>query len=236
MKRIYEVSVQTKLPKIAYRETITAAAQGHYKHKKQTGGRGQYAEVYIKIEPANRGDGFIFVDQITQGRIPKQFIPSVEKGIKNAMDMGILAGYNVCDIKVYLYDGTFHEVDSSDISFQIAGGKAFKLAFAEAKPVLLEPIVNIEVIAPLKYVGDITGNLTSRRARIMGVDSYSDMFNVIKAQVPLAEVLGYSSELRSQTGGEGSYSLEFSHYDIVPKHIAEKIIAKARAQMKEEEE
>lgn len=232
MKRRYGVEIVTKQPKIPYKETITTKSEGHYKHKKQTGGRGQYAEVYIKLEPIERGKGFEFVDEIFGGAIPNQFIPAVEKGIREVLDKGILAAYPIVDIRVILYDGTYHVVDSSEAAFKIAASKAFKQAFLEAKPVLLEPIVNIEIVVPAKYLGDITSDLNSRRGRIMGIDSEGKL-NTVKAQIPLAEILNYATDLRSITAGEGSYSIEFSHLDIVPKQIQDKILAQVK---KEEEE
>ncbi len=234
MKRRYGVELITKQPKIPYKETITAKAQGHHKHKKQTGGRGQYAEVYIKLEPLERGKGFEFVDEIFGGAIPNQFIPAVEKGIREVLDKGVLAGYPIVDTRVILYDGTYHVVDSSEAAFKIASSKAFKKAFLEAKPVLLEPIVNIEVAVPPKYLGDITSDLNSRRGRIMGIDSEGKL-NTVKALVPLAEVLSYATDLRSITGGEGSYTIEFSHLDVVPKQIQDKILAQVKKEEEEEE-
>lgn len=234
MKRRYGVEIITKQPKIAYKETITAKSEGHYKHKKQTGGRGQYGEVYIRLEPLERGKGFEFVDEIFGGAIPNQFIPAVEKGIREVLDKGVLAGYPIVDVKVTLYDGTYHVVDSSEAAFKIAASKAFKQAFLEAKPVLLEPIVNIEVVVPPKYLGDITSDLNSRRGRIMGIDSEGKL-NTVKAQVPLAEILTYATDLRSITGGEGTYSIEFSHLDCVPKQIQEKILAQVKKEEEEEE-
>jgi elongation factor G len=233
MKRRYDVELLTKMPKIAYKETVTALSQGHYKHKKQTGGRGQYGEVYIKLEPNQRGAGFTFIDKITQGRIPSQYIPAVEKGVKEQLEKGVIAGYPVVDVQVTLYDGSYHEVDSSEASFKIAASKAFQAAFREARPVLLEPIVNMEVIVPSRFMGDITGDLNSRRGRIMGLDAQGDL-QIIKVQIPFAEIINYSTELRSITAGEGSYSIEFSHYDIVPQRLAEGIIARAKRPKEEE--
>lgn len=232
LKRRFDVEVSTHEPKIPYKETITAKANAQYKHKKQTGGRGQYGEVFINIEPMPRGEGFEFVNKIVGGRIPGQYIPAVEKGIKETMAKGILSGYPIVDVKVTLYDGSFHTVDSSEAAFKIAASKAFRKGFEEARPVLLEPIVNIEVTIPAEFMGEISGNLTSRRGRILGMDSLGQM-QVIKAAIPMAEVTRYETELKSMTGGQGSYTMEFSHYDIVPTHIAQTIIAQAK---KEEEE
>jgi elongation factor G len=231
MKRIYEVDVVTKRPKIPFKESITTSVDGHHKHKKQTGGRGQYGEVYIRVEPLERGKGFEFEDAITQGKIPSQYIPSVEKGIREVLEKGIIAGYPIADVKVTLYDGSYHEVDSSNESFKIAGSKAFKDAFKQAKPVLLEPIVNMQVFVPARFLGDITGQINSKRGRIVAFESQSGM-QVIKAQIPLMEITNYATELSSITAGEGYYTIEFSHYDILPHKLAEGIIAHAK---KEEE-
>ncbi|MDI6760055.1 MAG: elongation factor G, partial [Candidatus Brocadiaceae bacterium] len=194
--------------------------------------RGQYGEVYIKLEPLHRGQGFEFANQIVGGKIPGQYIPAVEKGIRETLARGVLASYPVVDVKVSLYDGSFHTVDSSEAAFKLAASKAFQKAFMEAKPVLLEPIVNIEITFPSEFMGEISGNLTSRRGRIIGMDTIGKM-QVIKASVPMAEVTRYETELKSITGGQGSYSMELSHYDVVPSHIAQNIIAQGK---KEEEE
>ncbi len=233
LKRRFDVEVNTHEPKIPYKETVTAKSSAQYKHKKQTGGRGQYGEVYIRLEPLQRGQGFEFVDDIVGGKIPGQYIPAVEKGIRETLARGVLAGYPVVDIRVSLYDGSFHTVDSSEAAFKLAASKAFQRAFMEAKPVLLEPIVNIEITFPSEFMGEISGNLTSRRGRIIGMDTVGKM-QVIKASVPMAEVTRYETELKSITGGQGSYSMEFSHYDVVPSHIAQNIIAQGKK--KEEEE
>ncbi|MFQ5956517.1 MAG: elongation factor G [Candidatus Brocadiales bacterium] len=232
LKRRFDVEVSTREPKIPYKETITAKADAKYKHKKQTGGRGQYGEVLINIEPLPRGEGFEFVNKIVGGRIPGQYIPAVEKGLKETLVKGILAGYPIVDVRVTLYDGSFHAVDSSEAAFKIAASKAFRNGFDEARPVLLEPVVNIEVTIPSEFMGEISGNLTSRRGRIIGMDTLGQM-QVIKASIPMAEVARYETELKSMTGGQGSYTMEFSHYDAVPTHIAQPIIAQTK---KEEEE
>jgi elongation factor G len=233
LKRRFDVEVNTHEPKIPYKETITARSNAQYKHKKQTGGRGQYGEVYIKLEPLSRGQGFEFDNAVVGGRIPGQYIPAVEKGIRETLVKGVLAGCPVVDVKVILYDGSYHTVDSSEAAFKLAASKAFQRAFMDAKPVLLEPIVNLEITIPSEFMGEISGNLTSRRGRIIGVDTLGKM-QVIKATVPMAEVTRYETELKSMTGGQGSYSMEFSHYDIVPSHIAQNIIAQGKK--KEEEE
>lgn len=235
LKRKFDVQVVTKAPKLALKETVLGAAEGHHKHKKQTGGHGQYGEVYLRLKPTPRGEGFKFTDAVTQGRIPQQYMPAVEKGIRKTIEKGVVAGYPVVDVEVEVYDGSYHEVDSGPGSFELAGSKAFKDAFAKAKPVLLEPIVNIEVIVPSRFMGDITGDLNSRRGRIQGMDSQGNM-QVVRAQIPMMEIMDYETQLRSVTGGEGSYSIDPSHYDVLPAKIAESIIAKAKLAEEKEEE
>ncbi|ODS30617.1 MAG: translation elongation factor [Candidatus Scalindua rubra] len=227
LKSRFDIEVDTSPPKIPYKETITTKANSQYKHKKQTGGRGQYGEVYIRIEPLKRGDGFEFKSEIVGGAIPSQYIPAVEKGLRETIEKGILSGNPIVDLKVALYDGSFHTVDSSEAAFKIAASKAFHLAFNDAKPVLLEPIVDIEATIPSEFMGDITGNLSSRRGRIQGMGSYGDL-QVVKASIPMDEVKNYETELKSMTGGRGSYTMEFSHYDIVPSHLTQTIIAQAK--------
>ncbi|HLI35663.1 MAG TPA: elongation factor G, partial [Terriglobia bacterium] len=228
LKRRFNVEVTLKAPKIPYRETIRAKAEAQGKHKKQTGGHGQYGDCWIRMEPLQRGAGFEFVNDIFGGAIPRNFIPAVEKGIVEAASKGFLAGYPVVDFRVILYDGSYHEVDSSEIAFKLAGSKAFKACMEQAKPCLLEPIMNVEITVPEAYSGDIMGNLNGRRGRIQGMDSKSGS-TIIKAQVPLAEMLTYASDLTSMTQGRGTYSMEYSHYDYVPPQIAEKIVAAAKA-------
>ncbi len=235
MKRRFDVEVTTKPPRIPYLETISAGGDARYRHRKQTGGAGQFAEVALRIEPLERGKGFEFENEIFGGAISGPFVASTEKGIRQVLEKGAIAGYPIVDVKATVYDGKEHPVDSKDIAFQVAGRNAFKEAMQTAKPVLLEPVVVIEISVPSRFMGDITGDLNSRRGRIIGMDSQGDL-QIIKAQVPLAEVSNYSTELRSITGGEGSYSLEFSHYDIVPSRIAEGIITRARAAKTEEKE
>ena len=235
LRRRYQLEVDTKPPKIPYRETISATADGHYRHKKQTGGAGQFGEVYVRVEPKERGAGFEFVDDTFGGSIPKQFLPAVEKGVREACDKGIVAGFPVIDVKVSVYDGKDHPVDSSEAAFKIAGARAFAAAFEKASPVLLEPVVIIEITVPSNFLGDITGDINSRRGRIVGMDSAAGM-QIVRAQVPLSEVLRYATELRSMTGGQGSYTLEFSHYDVVPGSIAQAIIAQHKKSKEEEED
>jgi len=227
LKKQFGVDVTAKPPKIAYRETITKSAKYvEYTHKKQTGGAGQYARVFIDLEPLERGGGYEFEDKIVGGVIDQSFRPSVDKGIQRKMSEGVLAGYPVVDVRVRLVDGKTHPVDSKDIAFQIAGREAFKSAFMQCAPVLLEPIVNVEVTVPSRAMGDITGDLNSRRARIQGVDQLGNE-QVVLAQAPLAEMLTYSTQLRSMTGGEGAFTMAFSHYDIVPPTVQQQIVAAA---------
>jgi elongation factor G len=221
------VQVTTKLPKIAYRETIAGKADIRYRHKKQTGGAGQFAECAIRIEPNDRGAGYVFIDKIFGGVISQPFRQSVDKGIQDKMTEGVLAGYPVVDVKVELYDGKEHPVDSKDIAFQIAGREALKEAVQKATPVLLEPIVKIEVTVPSKYMGDVTGDISSRRGRVSGMDSLGDL-QVVRAEVPLAEVQQYSAFLQSVTGGEGSYSLEFLRYEVLPQHLIQTVVTESK--------
>ena len=227
LKKEYGVEVLLKTPKIPYRETIKGTADVQGKYKKQTGGRGQYGDVKIKLEPLPRGADFEFVDQIFGGAIPKNFIPAVEKGIQEARKKGVLAGYPTVDFKVILYDGSYHPVDSSDLAFQIAASMAFKKGVKMAKPTLLEPIMKVEVIVPEEYMGDVMGNLNGRRGRILGMETRGKKA-IIKAHVPMAEMLTFEPDLTSITGGRGTYRMEFSHYDEVPAQLQEKIIAQAK--------
>jgi elongation factor G len=235
MRQRYGVQVDIGTPKVAYKETITANGDSQYRHKKQTGGAGQFAEVWMRIEPLSRGTGFEFVDDVVGGAIPKPFVVSCEKGVKTALQSGALAGYPVVDVKVVVYDGKTHPVDSKDIAFQIAARHAFKESFLKAKPVLLEPIMNVDVIVPDEFMGDITGSLNSRRGRIMGMEP-GDGVQVIKAQVPLEEMYKYVNELKSITGGRGTYNMTFSHYEVVPSNLAQGIIERAKVMKKEEQE
>jgi elongation factor G len=234
----FHVDVTLKPPKVPYRETIRGKADAEGKHKKQTGGHGQFGVCRVKMEPLVRGSGFEFVNDIFGGSIPKNWIPSVEKGIRDSAERGYLAGFPVVDFRASLYDGKYHDVDSSDMAFKIAGSLAFKECMKQAKPALLEPIMNVEVYAPDQYSGDIMGDLSSRRGRISGSESRGSNV-VVKAKVPLAEMLSYANDLISMTQGRASYSMEFDHYDFVPNEQAEKIIAAAkaaRAGLVEEEE
>src|SRR6202030_2245473 len=215
-------------PKVAYRETIRGKADAEGKHKKQTGGHGQFGVCRVRFEPLARGAGFEFVDDVFGGAIPRNFIPSVEKGIRASAERGYLAGFPMVDFRAFLYDGKYHDVDWSDMAFKIAGSLAFKEAMKQAKPTLLEPVMHVEVYAPDQYSGDIMGDLSSRRGRISGSEARGTNV-VIKAQVPFAEMLSYATGLTSMTQGRASYSMEFSHYDYVPGEIAEKVIAAAKA-------
>jgi len=234
LRKRYGVEVVLKIPKVPYRETIRGRADVQGRHKKQTGGHGQFGDCWIKMEPLPRGTNFEFVDEIFGGSIPRNFIPAVEKGIQESAARGFLAGYPVVDFRVILYDGSFHAVDSSEMAFKVAGSIAFKKAMEEAHPILLEPIMNVEIYAPQEYAGDLMGDLTSRRGRLQGMDVKRDT-QVIKAQVPMAEMVTYAPVLTSMTGGRGSYHMEFSHYDEVPAHVAQKIIEEANKERKGEE-
>ncbi len=227
LEKRFGVGVNTKPPRIPYKETITVPAEGMYRHKKQTGGRGQFGEVHFRLYPMERGAGFEFVDAIVGGAIPNQFIPAVEKGVRETLPRGVLAGYPVEDVKVELFFGKYHDVDSSEAAFKLAASMCFQECFLKAKPVLLEPVVNLEITVPSQYMGDISGDLNSRRGRIVGMDSEGDM-QIIRAQAPLGEVMRYATELRSMTGGTGSYTMELSHYDVVPARAAEQVIAQAK--------
>ncbi len=227
MENRSKLSVNTKEPKIPYRETITTKAEGHYRHKKQTGGAGQFGEVYLRVEPSARGADppLEFSWDIFGGSIPRQFEPAVAKGINEVMLNGVVAGFPLQDIRVSIYDGKHHPVDSKEVAFRAAGREAFKDGVLKAKPVLLEPIVNIEVTIPAENVGDITGDLSSKRGRVLGQETLPGNIIVIKAQVPLAEVAQYNSQLKSVTGGRGSYSMTLSHYELVPPNVQQQIVA-----------
>jgi elongation factor G len=233
MKRKFGVEVNLKPPKVPYRETIKGNTKVQGKYKRQSGGRGQYGDTWLELESLPRGTGFEFADKIVGGAIPKQYIPSVEKGIVEAMQEGVLAGFPTVDFRVSLYDGSFHEVDSSDMAFKIAASMGFKKGVLQAQPALLEPIMKMLVTVPEENMGDIIGDLNSRRGRVLGMDSQGRL-QVITAQVPMSEVLLYAPDLISKTGGRGSFEMEFSHYEEVPPHLAEKIIADAKAAREKE--
>ena len=225
MKDRYNVEVETRPPKIAYRETIRKPAEGHHRHKKQTGGAGQFGEVYLKIEPMERGAGFEFVDAVVGGVIPHQFIPAVEKGVRQVLGTGAVAGYPIHDVRVTVYDGKHHSVDSKEVAFVAAGKKAFVDAVGKAAPIVLEPIVEIQVTVPQANMGDIAGDLSSKRGRINGTEAMSAGMVMVSGQAPLAELGSYQSELKSVTGGTGSFSMELSHYDPVPSNIQQQLVA-----------
>src|SRR6266851_4691642 len=229
LKRRFGVDVNLKPPRIPYRETIRASTEAHGRHKKQTGGHGQFGDCKIKVEPLSRGTEFEFVDDIFGGSIPRQFVPAIEKGIQDARTRGYLAGYPVVDFRVTVYDGSYHDVDSNELSFKLAGSLAFKDAMTRARPTILEPIMNVEVYAPSDFAGDLMGDLNSRRGRIGGMDTRG-LTTIIKAIVPMAEMLTYEQHLTSATGGRGSYHMQYSHYDEVPSHLQAKIIASAKAE------
>ncbi len=233
MQQRYNLQVETKPPKIAYKETVSQNAEGHHRHKKQTGGAGQFGEVFMRIEPLPRDAGFEFVSAVVGGTIPTSFLPAVEKGVREALQEGAVAGYPMQDVRAIAYDGKYHPVDSKEIAFVTAGREAFLDAVSKAKPIVLEPIVNLEVRAPGDCVGAITGDLSSRRGRIAGTDAGPRGMSIINAQVPLAELEGYESQLKSMTGGHGSYSIELSHYDPVPADIQQKVHSAYQKQRQE---
>jgi elongation factor G len=215
----HHVEVATKPPRIPYRETITARAEGHHRHKKQTGGAGQFGEVFLRVEPLRRGAGFEFRDESKGGVIPNQFIPAVEKGVRQVLESGPVAGYPVHDVRVTVYDGKHHPVDSKEVAFIAAGKRAFMDAIGKARPIILEPIVNIEVAAPEGNMGDIAGDISSKRGQLSGTDALGPGMLLIKGRVPLAELNNYQARLKSVTAGQGSFQIEFSHYDPVPPNL-----------------
>ncbi|MGI9174929.1 MAG: elongation factor G [Rhodothermales bacterium] len=226
LKREFKVEANVGKPQVAYREAIRTAVDEHYTHKKQTGGKGQFAEIYVEFSPTEDGTGFEFIDEIKGGNIPREFIPSVEKGIQSALEQGPLAGYPIEGIRARLYDGKYHNVDSDQLSFEVAGRMAFRQASRRAQPVIMEPIMDVEVITPEEYMGDVIGDLNSRRGRIQSMGQRQDA-QVIKAEVPLSEMFGYSTDMRSITQGRALYSMQFDHYEEVPKSIAEEIVSTA---------
>ncbi|MFC1941249.1 elongation factor G [Chloroflexota bacterium] len=229
MLRKFSVGVTLSIPKVPYRETITAPTKAEYKHKKQTGGHGQYGHVLLALEPLPRGSGHEFVDKVVGGRIPKNYIPAVEKGVNEAVQEGVMARYPVTDVKMTVYDGSYHPVDSSEICFKIAGAGALRKGLSQAQPILLEPIMNITVSVPEDYTGDIIGDLNTKRAQVQGMNPENGS-NVIQAQVPLAEILRYAIDLKSITQGRGSFIVEFSHYQETPPNVAQKVIAERQAE------
>jgi elongation factor G len=224
--------VELSPPRIPFRETIRAKAEVHARHKKQTGGRGQFADVHVRLEPLPEGKGFEFVDDIVGGVVPNRFVPAVEKGIREAMVKGAIAGYPMVDFRASLFDGSYHSVDSSEAAFKIAGGLAFRQAAQQAKPTILEPYVNVKIIVPQDYMGDVMGDMSSRRGRIQGMEADGD-YQVIRAQVPMAEMRRYAMDLRSMTQGRGRFERAFSHYEELPRELQEKVIAEAKVEQEE---
>ncbi len=234
MQQRFNVEVNTRAPKIAYRETVRSPAEGHHRHKKQTGGAGQFGEVYLRIEPLERGAGFEFVDKVVGGVIPNQLIPAVEKGVRQVLEAGAVAGYPMQDVRVTVYDGKYHTVDSKEVAFVTAGKKAFLDAVGKANPVVLEPIVNVHVTAPQQNMGDITGDLSGKRGRINGTEALSGGMVVISGQAPLAELGNFQSLLKSLTGGAGSYTMSFSHYEPVPANVQQQLAAEFKPRADED--
>jgi elongation factor G len=220
MKREFGVDSNVGRPQVAYKETIQAEAEAEGKYIRQSGGKGQYGHVWLKVEPMEGGKGFAFLDEIKGGSVPKEFIAPTEKGVKEAISKGVVAGYPISDVRVTLFDGSFHEVDSSEAAFKIAGSMAFKAAANKAKPVLLEPIMKIQVIAPADYLGDVTGDLSSKRGRIEEMSDRLGGLKVVDAKVPLSEMFGYATKLRSMSQGRGNFTMEFDHYEPVPANVA----------------
>jgi len=227
--REFKVGANVGRPQVAYKETIRSKSKAEGKFVRQTGGRGQYGHVYLEIEPSEPGKAFEFVNAIVGGAIPREYISAVEKGIKEATDRGILAGYPIVDVRVKLYDGSYHEVDSSEIAFKIAGSMGFREAAKKANPVLLEPIMSVEAVSPEEYLGDVIGNLSSRRGKVQNIERRGNA-QVIRAQVPLSEMFGYATDLRSMTQGRATYTMQFSRYEEVPKGVSEEIVAKVRGE------
>jgi Translation elongation factors (GTPases) len=234
MKRKFGVEAQLKAPIIEYRETVRGTAEVEGKHKKQSGGHGQYGHVVIKMEPLNPGEGFEFVDKIFGGAIPRQYIPAVEKGIRESLEHGVLAGYPVVDLRITLLDGSYHAVDSSEMAFKIASHQAFQKASEKSSPVLLEPYYNLNVYCTEAMMGDVIGDLNTKRGRILGMQSMDDGMSCVKAQVPYAELAEYAVDLRALTQGLGTFEIKFDHYEDVPQRLADKIIAERKAQLAED--
>jgi elongation factor G len=225
LKREFGVEASVGKPQVAYKETLTRAADGEMKYAKQTGGRGQYGHVRFTCLLASRAPGYVFENKVTQGSIPKEYIKPVDEGIKEALTRGVLAGYPVDDVKIELYDGSYHEVDSSEMAFKIAGSMAFQDAAKKAKPVLLEPIMRVEVVVPKDYLGDVMGDLSSRRGRIQSQEDRGGT-QIINARVPLSEMFGYATDLRSRTQGRATYSMHFDRYEQAPSNVSEEVVAR----------
>jgi elongation factor G len=227
LQRKYGVAVETGAPKIPYRETIRGKSRVQGRHKKQTGGRGQFGDVWMRFEPLPRGAGFEFVDQVKGGSVPRNYIPAVEKGVRDALDVGVLAGYPLTDFRAILDDGSSHSVDSSDLAFRLAGQQALQKGVEEAGLILVEPVVEVDVVVPAEQMGDVIGALNAKRGSILGMEPQGD-YQVVRALVPLAEMAAYASELRSLTGGRGSYAMRFGHYQEVPPHLQQAIVEAAK--------
>jgi elongation factor G len=234
LKSTANVEVELIEPRVPYRETITKSASGQGKYKKQSGGRGQYGDVYLRLEPLERGSGFEFSWEIVGGVIPSKYQPSIEKGLIEAMERGIIAGYKAVDLKATAYDGSHHSVDSSDIAFKIAASMGFRNVASDADPIILEPIMNMKVIVPDQYMGDIMGDLSGKRGKILGNERQGKKI-IVNAQVPMAEAFSYSKDLRSMTQGRGTFEMTFSHYEPVPKNLQEKIVVETEERKKQEE-
>jgi elongation factor G len=230
LRETYRFEVNTRPPRIAYRETITAAATGHHRHKKQSGGAGQFGEVFLRVEPLPRGGGFEFVDQVKGGTIPGQFIPAVEKGVREVLAGGAIAGFPVVDVRVVLLDGKHHSVDSKEIAFATAGRKAFAAALREARPIVLEPIVQVEITAPDHTIGDITGDLSARRGAVNGTRHLTPGILVVQGQAPVAELASYQSRLNAMTSGQGRFATQLSHYEAVPPGVQQQLTSQFRSQ------
>jgi elongation factor G len=226
MRETYKFEVKTQPPRIAYRETITGKAEGHHRHKKQTGGAGQFGEVFLRVEPMAAGAGYEFVDAVKGGTVPREYIPAVDKGLQETLPNGVLAGFPVVDVKVTLFDGSYHDVDSNENAFKMAASMAFKDAMRKASPVLLEPMMAVEVETPEDYMGNVMGDLSGRRGIVHGMEDAPGGIKLVKAEVPLAEMFGYSTQLRSLSQGRATYSMEFKHYSEAPKNVAEAVINK----------
>ena len=230
----FGVKVDTAMPRVPYQETVTRSASAHYRHKKQTGGAGQFADVELRVEPQDRGDGFAYDSEVFGGSIPSVFIPSIEKGIRQILDQGVIAGYPIVDVKAVVFDGKHHPVDSKDIAFQTAGREVFKIAMQEARPVLLEPIYTMRVTVPDEFMGDVMGDLNNRRGRVLGMENRNNRA-IINAEIPLAEILRYGTDLRSMTQGRGIYTIEFGRYEAVPNHLADQVISQSKEEEAEQE-
>ena len=224
LREVYKFEVKTRPPRIAYRETVMAHAEGHHRHKKQTGGAGQFGEVFLRIEPLPRGGGFEFVDQVKGGTIPGQYIPAVEKGVRDVLVQGAIAGYPVVDVRVIVYDGKHHSVDSKDIAFATAGRKAFMDAIIKGRPIVLEPIVHIEITAPDHAIGDITGDLSAKRGLVSGTANGAAGQMIVRGQAPMSELSAYQSRLNAMTSGQGRYTIALSHYEAVPPAMQQQLM------------